>query len=34
LEKECNANIVSNIAPLLQERGWGEVKRIEGRAGF
>jgi len=25
-EKECNANNVMFLAPLLKERGWGEVK--------
>jgi len=28
-EKECNTNIISDIAPLLKERGWGEVNEIE-----
>jgi hypothetical protein len=26
-EKECNELIYSCIAPLLKERGWGEVKK-------
>jgi hypothetical protein len=24
-EKECSSYIYNNIAPLLKERGWGEV---------
>jgi hypothetical protein len=29
-EKECNTYISNNIAPLLKERGWGEVKNNRG----
>jgi hypothetical protein len=28
-EKECNTNIIRDIAPLLKERGWGEVNEIK-----
>jgi hypothetical protein len=31
-EKECNILKYSSIAPLLKERGWGEVKRKNERA--
>jgi hypothetical protein len=27
-EKECKAQIISFIAPLLKERGWGEVEWV------